>query len=81
MISFDDIDTNHNRVIDKPDKSVAEILDDMTDEYYRINYNNGIGMSSADFTLLRQDTTRRQPIKNHINKTIRPYIKKFLEMM
>ena len=79
IVHFDDVDKNKNNKIDKYDKTVWEILDDMTEEYYRITYNN-IWVSSDEFKKIKNQKEWNKTWWN-LEKDIRPYLKIYLEML
>lgn len=81
IIHFDDVDRNRNRIIDKYDKTVSELLDDMTEEYFRITYDNFRGMSVKEFLAYKDNHDQRTKDQDYLNTQVRPYIKKYLEML
>jgi len=80
IVKFDEVDHNNNNKIDKHDKSTGEILNDMMEEYFRITYDNGIGMTSNDFTNYKKSNQREED-KLYLSSQIKPYIKIYLEML
>jgi hypothetical protein len=86
IILRQDVDRNKNGAIDdqtingKKDKRMGEIIQDMTEEYFRITYNKYRGMSISDFIEYKTNNPQRTKDFKHLNKDIKPYIKKYLEI-
>lgn len=81
-----DVDRNENDIIDdksingKKDKRMDEIIQDMTEEYFRMTYNKFRGMSVSDFITYKTNSPQRTKDREHLNKEIKPYIKEYLEI-
>jgi hypothetical protein len=81
-----DVDRNENDIIDdksingKKDKRMDEIIQDMTEEYFRMTYNKFRGMSVSDFIKYKTNNPQRTKNLENLNTNIKPYIKKYLEI-